>query len=515
MPILRVVLIVFAFLCLCPNNAHSWAEDEQGTNEHIEAGMNTYSCACNIVLMRLQDKAKPERLCTATSDVEDNYEMRQTQGAEAEKYCTTITDTSTKITNFCLACGNPERSNTYGRNNSVAGDHAESPDKFETIDGRRLTVSIPHYLLLAEENFKHFHPHNLKEHDGYNREAQGLARKARDQNPAKRNAMFDRATYFGAFAQHFLEDAFSSGHGGFSRESSSNSGAKKYHDAVNTFGRTLYPQSSASLYKDGVEFFGDGHFRMLDNTATRWFYEVQVVSALMWLETFIFGSPHSTRAEWLEQNKPLYGTSVRIGGVFGTYYQWTCNAGALCNQEDESLAANTTAHSADHGDKAYVRHSLGAGYLGQVLWASDTPFTSAVRLDTSLGTTRALGAWRFVSRIALNVAPHWGIGGDLGISYPNIWNTNKWSVDIAGLTHYSNLRPGEAFTEEQYASLEVAPRVSYHFGLGTLFLDFQAGAGLMFKADDDMSFVFPTSFTVGLAWNLSGGGGGIFSGPPI
>lgn len=129
-------------------------------------------------------------------------------------------------------------SNTYGQACAISGDHADNPE--DLLYEQRDIESIKHYLVLASENSPHFHPQVTRMWQKYHSEAVSFAMSGyKAENIISAREHFDKAFYYNAFADHFLQDSFSSGHMCFNRQASSAGSAKVFHDVWNERGRLV------------------------------------------------------------------------------------------------------------------------------------------------------------------------------------------------------------------------------------------------------------------------------------
>ncbi len=168
-----------------------------------------------------------------------------------------FTENEKNLLNY-IACDNYLMlAKTYGQATALAGDHIDSPEKFtsEYVQGANDADSTLKYLLNAKTNSSHFYPEVKTNWEKHHQEALNLANKARDYRDfiEIRNA-FKKAFYWNAFADHFLHDAFASGHVGFNRITTKPNTALYYHNQFNKIGR---------MFRSGAEncwpALGDGY----------------------------------------------------------------------------------------------------------------------------------------------------------------------------------------------------------------------------------------------------------------
>lgn len=155
-----------------------------------------------------------------------------------------------------LACGNiGAKAMAFGQYNALSGDHIGLGD-LRTIGAGVEARNILGELVRAVKNADHFHPEApqvwAKHHSN-----------ALDRMVAAHRAVdhFQRLDHFlaalaeAAFAGHFLQDSFASGHGGANRPGSSPTAARQYHNYWNDAGRLLRDQA-------GRVWFGFGDHRL-------------------------------------------------------------------------------------------------------------------------------------------------------------------------------------------------------------------------------------------------------------
>ncbi len=126
----------------------------------------------------------------------------------------------------------------YGQACALAGDHVRTPEDLLSVTGEWAAASRKTYAFLALVNTGHFHPHSPRNW----RDFHGKALEAAAGTATSGVALvkqFERAFYTSAFADHFLQDTFASGHMGFNRVSSSAAASQVYHDIWNRTGRSV------------------------------------------------------------------------------------------------------------------------------------------------------------------------------------------------------------------------------------------------------------------------------------
>lgn len=141
-----------------------------------------------------------------------------------------------------VACKSPTlRAREYGLKSALSGDHVSEPENFEDVSAEKQATSWLNYGNLALKNHKHFWPHVKKEWRKQHIRAVALADEARMEwrngNRSLAIELFERSLNYSAFADHFLQDAFAIGHGGFSRIGSFQNTSLIFHDEWNKKGR--------------------------------------------------------------------------------------------------------------------------------------------------------------------------------------------------------------------------------------------------------------------------------------
>ncbi|CAN5736829.1 hypothetical protein BH11MYX3_BH11MYX3_16410 [soil metagenome] len=163
-------------------------------------------------------------------------------------------------TRFSIACDNLDvAAQLYGQATALAGDRFGKPADFlETRAGWK-AASRKQYYTLALGNSTHFHPYATREWWRYHSQAVAHAIEASKTTGFDAVNGLQLAVFEAAFADHFLQDAFSSGHMGFNRAASSVAASLLYHDRWNAKGRVIRDRAGRSW-----KTYGDGH---LDATA--------------------------------------------------------------------------------------------------------------------------------------------------------------------------------------------------------------------------------------------------------
>jgi hypothetical protein len=148
-----------------------------------------------------------------------------------------------------LACSPAEKmARYYGELTAYGGDYAAKPEaipmdlevmskRLEDLSNWKKVKNLLHRALLALKDGKHFQPYAQEQWRLYHRRALELATQARQEGSDDQK--FRHALVTNAFADHFLQDAFSAGHNGTDRETTIPSLQKVYHDAFCCWGRFL------------------------------------------------------------------------------------------------------------------------------------------------------------------------------------------------------------------------------------------------------------------------------------
>lgn len=131
----------------------------------------------------------------------------------------------------------------YGLRSALSGDHIDKPDDFLKIDAEIQSLSLINYGILATKNHEHFWPHVKEIWQKHHEEAVRKSLIARkyfnDGYFIKAKKEFEYALILSSFADHFLQDAFSVGHSGFSRINSLQNPSLNIHNKMNRQGRWM------------------------------------------------------------------------------------------------------------------------------------------------------------------------------------------------------------------------------------------------------------------------------------
>ncbi|MFT5592420.1 MAG: hypothetical protein ACI8SR_000779 [Oceanicoccus sp.] len=163
-----------------------------------------------------------------------------------------------------------EQADAYGRMSALAGDHLTSPKEFLSQEGEVAAGSAIVYASLAAENATHFWPmvqpvwvkHHLNALEvAKNIHARLIMLKSSvfkqsftSQEKLELARLMKEMLAYSAFADHFLQDAFSIGHSGFGRAASSAELSVGFHDYYNKEGALLGNRKYGTwiAYGDGM-----------------------------------------------------------------------------------------------------------------------------------------------------------------------------------------------------------------------------------------------------------------------
>lgn len=241
-------LVAASAVCLAPARAGAWA-----SAEHQVIGQTAYRRACDdlaaIVAARPQAPGVADRL------------------------------------EFACGRNRDALADVYGDACAIAGDFLGEPSEFMSISGAWRWTSKKSYLLLALENSQHFNPMATKEWAKYHEQAvvEGLAGAHTDGLPMVEKAQL--MLQESAFADHFMTDAFASGHMGFNRTATSAAAAKSFHDSWNARGRVVSSRAGSRWVT-----FGDGWLDSPDNQdGRRHVMDAAALSVRNVLRAFVLG----------------------------------------------------------------------------------------------------------------------------------------------------------------------------------------------------------------------------------
>lgn len=182
-------------------------------------------------------------------------------------------------------CGDVSaESRLYGEATWISGDHIDdnkalSGDKREAL---RVLESTFHYAKLANENDAHFHPGVKQEWLKRFTEAQATAaRYAEAKNAGEKLQILNLVFYQNAYADHFLQDAFSTGHFGFNRLMSSSSPSRLAHDTWNRRGRYIRNREK-TWYGFGDECLDPAHKRCAEDDSLQSAHMTYIIETNAW-----------------------------------------------------------------------------------------------------------------------------------------------------------------------------------------------------------------------------------------
>ncbi|HEY5947591.1 MAG TPA: hypothetical protein VIV40_18935 [Kofleriaceae bacterium] len=164
-----------------------------------------------------------------------------------------------------IACDNLDiAAQLYGQATALAGDRFGGPADFLSTRAGWKVASRKQYYSLALANTTHFHPYATREWRRYHSQAITEAIEASKKVGLDAVDGLQVALFESAFADHFLHDAFSSGHMGFNRAASSVAASLVYHDRWNAKGRVIRDRLGRSW-----KTYGDGHLELPANADGR------------------------------------------------------------------------------------------------------------------------------------------------------------------------------------------------------------------------------------------------------
>lgn len=269
-----------------PRAARAW-----GSAEHQQLGSSSYARACAGVLA-----TRP--VAAAVAPAADGLAAAAGIRARAE-----------------IACGSnlAVLAELYGDATALAGDFLADPSELLTRAGAWRFSSKKHYWRLALENSDHFNPLSARAWRMHHQAAVAHALDgARTEGVATVTA-FEEAIGESAFADHFLQDSFASGHMGFNRPASSAGAAKAFHDRWNERGRVVTDRAGRRwrTYGDGrldAQEDGQGRQHVLD---------AATLSIRHVLLAFVLGapSPEEGLATWRALPFTIEAPEVQVDAV--------------------------------------------------------------------------------------------------------------------------------------------------------------------------------------------------------
>jgi len=191
----------------------------------------------------------------------DSYK-RACEQLKTELAASTDTDVNSRL---AIACDNLDiAAQLYGQATALAGDRFNGPADFISTSAGWKASSRKHYWVLALANTTHFHPYAPREWWRYHKQAVAHAIDASKLTGIDAVEGLQTSLYEGAFADHFLHDAFSSGHMGFNRAASSAAASLVFHDQWNEKGRVIRDRAGRSWTT-----YGDGYLENNKNAVGR------------------------------------------------------------------------------------------------------------------------------------------------------------------------------------------------------------------------------------------------------
>jgi hypothetical protein len=207
--VLRILVVVSAFLCA------GW-----DYVEHLSLGTESYRKACEALRAEIGTEGDPV--------------VRQ---------------------RLDIACDNLAiAAQLYGQATALAGDRFGGPADFMSTRSGWKAASRKQYYMLALGNSTHFHPYATREWWRYHKLAVEHAMDASKMVGLDAVNGLQLALFEAAFADHFLHDAYASGHMGFNRTASSVAASLVYHDRWNAKGRVVRDRAGRSW-----KTYGDSH----------------------------------------------------------------------------------------------------------------------------------------------------------------------------------------------------------------------------------------------------------------
>jgi len=198
-----------------------------------------------------------------------------------------------------------------GEWSALAADHTRSPDELMSIQLGDILVDYRVMTKIAVTNYRHFHPASVLSWRTEHLKSLDLAVAASQTTTTRLVENFERALAVQAFAQHYLQDSFASGHMAFNRVASSNAAALAYHNAESRRGRCV-----SSLSGEIWITYGDGH---LDDAANAQGKQVVVTAATLslydFLSTFVTGAILTNRWQETLFQIPAFYKARPIGSV--------------------------------------------------------------------------------------------------------------------------------------------------------------------------------------------------------
>lgn len=251
-------------------------------DEHTELGRNGYQTACDQLAqsLKIDIQAQSTPAAQPTQSVFDVPDP-----------CVTPKDQPTA--RWCIACRTFSPT-LYGQSVAIAGDHVGDPGELMTPEGQVVAANAVDYTLLALVNVQHFHPAAPRNWQTFHDKALGLATKDLPNGPVAGD--FAEIFYTSAYADHFLQDAFSAGHAGFNRPSTGAVAAKAFHDIWNLSGRRVRSPTGRCWLQ-----YGDNKLRYASNLARFQIDSAETASVVDVLVAFVTGKRDAAR-----EMRPVY-----------------------------------------------------------------------------------------------------------------------------------------------------------------------------------------------------------------
>ena len=188
-------------------------------DEHTELGRKGYQAACDQIAADVLPKPAASGAGNSAAPADPCLDPKDD-----------------KTVRWCLACRTFSPA-LYGQSVAIAGDHVASPEQLMSPAGQVVAASVVDYTMLALVNVQHFHPAAPRNWRAFHDKALELATQNYPNGPIARD--FAQVFFTSAFADHFLQDAFSAGHAGFNRPASGAVASKAFHDFWNESGRLV------------------------------------------------------------------------------------------------------------------------------------------------------------------------------------------------------------------------------------------------------------------------------------
>ncbi|MCB9787636.1 MAG: hypothetical protein H6744_13220 [Deltaproteobacteria bacterium] len=233
---LRVLLAAAwaALVAGSPGEAWAW-----GADEHAAMGRASYAEACR--RLRAQGlEALGRELDEQVPDVTRHALLREGLATRLAIACPpTVELSGDEVPAGAVEDLTRRRAQAYGQATAIGGDHLAEPEQFfERSFGHQIASAMT-YAGLGLRNHDHFHPVAPRTWRRVRAQALDEAVRAAALPGTSQVALFEKAFLRHAFADHFLEDSFASGHMGFNRSGSATVAALLFHDEWNERGRLV------------------------------------------------------------------------------------------------------------------------------------------------------------------------------------------------------------------------------------------------------------------------------------